>query len=332
MALAGAKRDYSPDLFSVDSEDEDSLLVTSSLKRHCLSPCSVQSSDGSPVYLSDSDTNTSTNSDGAPVYLSDDDSVAQTVDSDNLSIVTHSPVLEPAKICGHDDESCLGFDEPPPPARVGDRQEVSHILVGECCSGECLLKLNAQNILPIRRKMKSLGMNEKRQWLMDKILESSRVIEPGKVDTTFLVAGREVCKLAWCIVHGISLRQLTRVTKCVSLGQVTTEHGNRGKKRYNTKSSGAKAWMSRYFHLIGDKMPHNDQIHLPSWETQKDLFVRYEGDMIQQGLTESDIVSLSTFYRIWNEDFPNVVIPEVHIYTFMYMYIHRCIHACPSNS
>ena len=76
--------------------------------------------------------------------------------------------------------------------------------------------------------------------------------------------------------------------------------------------------MDRYF-LIGDKMPHNDQVHLPSWETQKDLFVRYESDMKQQGLQESDIVSLSSF---WNEDFPHVVIPEVRLY----------MHACGSKT
>ena len=95
------------------------------------------------------------------------------------------------------------------------------------------------------------------------------------------------------------------------MGQVTTEHGNKGKKRCNSKSSGAKAWMHRYFHLVGDKMPHVDQIHLPSWETQKDVFFRYESGMTQQSIPASDIVSLSTFYRIWSEYFPQVVIPEV---------------------
>ena len=54
--------------------------------------------------------------------------------------------------------------------------------------------------------MKSLRLNEKWQWLMDKILENSRAIEPGKVDTKFVVAGRGVCKSAWCTVRGISSR------------------------------------------------------------------------------------------------------------------------------
>ena len=232
MAVSASSSNYSPELFPVDSEDEDSLLLyTSPQKRPRLSvheSCSVASSGGSPVYLSDSDTNTS---DGAPVYLSDDDSIAQSGDSvpsyggsDSIFGVTGSPLsskaMSPAppkrstEHC-HDEESCLGLDESPLPAKDGDLEEVSRILVSACCSAECLLKFSAQDVLPIRRKMKSLKLNAKRQWLMDKILENSRAIEPGKLDTKFLVAGREVCKLAWCTVHAISSRQLIRVTKCV---------------------------------------------------------------------------------------------------------------------
>ena len=324
MALTpGSSRDYSPELFSVDSNDEESLFRTSPQKRPCLSDrgsCSVESSNGSPVYLSESDTSASTNSCGAPVYLSDNESSSCSADSvHSSSVVTGSPLSDkaigrvPTKNTGHgyNDDCYVGLDEPPLPPQDGDLAEVSHILVGKCCSGECLLKLCARDVIPIRRKMRSFGLNEKRQWMTDKVLENSQAIEPGKINTRFFVAGREVCKSAWCTVHGVSSRQLSRVTNRVSLGQVTTEHGNKGKRRYNAKSSGAKAWMDRYFHLIGDKMPHNNQVHLPSWETQKDLFFRYESDMKQQGLPESDIVSLSTFYRIWNEDFPHVVIPEV---------------------
>ena len=44
------------------------------------------------------------------------------------------------------------------------------------------------------------------------------------------------------------------------------EHGNLGKKRRNTKTEAAITWMDRYFNLIGDKMPDENQIHLPCWE------------------------------------------------------------------
>ena len=70
-------------------------------------------------------------------------------------------------------------------------------------------------------------------------------------------------------------------------------------------------WMERYFHLVGDKMPHNGQIHLPSWETQKDVYQRFCSDMSKQQISSEEIVCLSTFYRIWTDQFPKVVIPEV---------------------
>lgn len=58
-------------------------------------------------------------------------------------------------------------------------------------------------------------------------------------------------------------------------------------------------------------MPHNNQIHLPSWEIQKDVYTRYTEDVNQQQLPNSDILSLSMFYKIWKDEFSNVVMPEV---------------------
>ena len=40
----------------------------------------------------------------------------------------------------------------------------------------------------------------------------------------------------------------------------------------------------------------------------------YSSDMAEQQLSQEDTVSLSTFYRIWTESFPKVVILEVNLY------------------
>jgi len=193
-----------------------------------------------------------------------------------------------------------------------DRDLVARILVSRCCDKDCLLHLTAHDVLATRKKFSSLGANAQRQWLMDRFHENSHEIATGKLVTKYIVAGREVCQLAWCNVHSISQRRVSRVLKSVSHGQVVAQHGNKGKKRVNTKSQCAKTWMERYFHLVGDKMPHNSQIHLPSWETQKDVYTRYTQDMTVQCIPESETVSLSMFYKIWNDDFPKVVIPEVN--------------------
>lgn len=33
--------------------------------------------------------------------------------------------------------------------------------------------------------------------------------------------------------------------------------------------------MERYFDLVGDEMPDKDQIHLPCWKNQEDIYCRY---------------------------------------------------------
>ena len=63
--------------------------------------------------------------------------------------------------------------------------------------------------------------------------------------------------------------------KDISFGEKHVAHKNQGKKRVNTKKELLVAWMERYFNLIGDKMPDTKQIHLPSWETRKDIHTRY---------------------------------------------------------
>lgn len=189
---------------------------------------------------------------------------------------------------------------------------VSGVLVSKCCDKDCLFHLSANSVLTLLRKFSSLGANAQLQWLGDRIHENSTPnLEKGMLNTRYTVGGQEVCLLAWCAVLHISPKRVSRVAKSVSLGMVTAEHGNKGKKRINTKSEIAKAWMNHYFHLVGDHMPHNKQIHLPSWETQKDIYSRLKEDMKQEQMAENEIVSLSLFYKIWNSDFHNVVIPEV---------------------
>ena len=59
-------------------------------------------------------------------------------------------------------------------------------------------------------------------------------------------------------------------------------------------------------YLFGDKMLHKDQVHLPSWKTQKDVYHRYVGDMTRRGIGEEKVAGISIFYKVWTEDFSNV--------------------------
>lgn len=189
--------------------------------------------------------------------------------------------------------------------------DVGATLVSGCCQQQCLLSLTPKAVLSVR-KLNSMTSNAQRQWVADKVFEGHR-IQGGKAEVQFNVSGVNVCHTAWCKLHQISRKKLTRVTRDVARGLVIVQHGNKGTKRNSVKIDTAKTWMERYFHLVGDKMPHNGQIHLPSWESRKDVYVRYCSDMSQQQLTSQDTVQLSTFYKIWSDHFPTVVIPEVRL-------------------
>lgn len=138
---------------------------------------------------------------------------------------------------------------------------------------------------------------------MDKIHESSHKLGQGKRQIKFTLSGREICQMSWCRIYGVPYSRLRHLLKSVSQGVMVAEHGNKSRRRSYTKSANAKAWMTKYFNLVGDKMLHNSQIHLPSWETQKDVYLRYTEDMTVQGIPATEIVSLSMFYKIWADEF-----------------------------
>jgi hypothetical protein len=216
------------------------------------------------------------------------------------------------KLSSSDSEALYPSDEDvcflPSVPVSNELDEISRVLVSSCCENKCVFFLYAHDVITARENFTSLGANGQRQWLTDKMNENSHIASDGKLSTQYSVAGREVCQAAWCNVHSLSPKRISRILKAVANGEKIVQQG---KKRFNSKTTGVKAWMERYFHLIGDKMPHNNQVHLPSWETHKDFYERYVDDMKLQEIPEEEMVALSTFYKIWKNDFPNVVIPEV---------------------
>ena len=106
------------------------------------------------------------------------------------------------------------------------------------------------------------------------------------------------------------MRRLQRAKKAVSQGQLlVSQHGNTGRINSTLAVEEATIWMERYFHLIGVKQPDRNRIHLPSCKTKEDVYYHYEEDIRLRSVSP---VGLSSFYRIWNENCPNVVIPKVN--------------------
>ena len=190
-------------------------------------------------------------------------------------------------------------------------KKIGQLLIGTCCSHLCLRHLTATDIIAAKASCSSLTASEQRLYLFNKLQEGSCECNPkGIIKTKFFIAGKEVCGTAWTQIYEISARTLSRMLKQLNEKEDAT-HGNLGKRRVNTKAESASAWMDHYFNLIGDKMPDKDQVHLPSWETQKDIHSRYVQDMKERGISDEEIAGLSFFYKIWTDQFPSVVIPQV---------------------
>ena len=125
---------------------------------------------------------------------------------------------------------------------------IGNILVSFCCKKYCLRHLTVMDAINSRKEM-FLNKNkaDQKRWLHQKLTDSSSQSNTdGTIDTTYSVAGKKVCPMAWCKVYSLSERTLRRlhrkITFCDSLS-----HGNSGKKRQNTLTETAAAWMERYF-------------------------------------------------------------------------------------
>ena len=143
---------------------------------------------------------------------------------------------------------------------------IGDVLVQQCtCGGDCLFKLTGCTVASAHKSVMSLSQNEKREWLREKIADNSR-FENGRLLTKFYIGGTEVCKDAFSKVFKVAPKMIKRASKLVASGK-PADHGNKGQRRACRKADSAIAWMRQYFNLIGDHMPHKNQLHLLSWET-----------------------------------------------------------------
>ena len=189
-------------------------------------------------------------------------------------------------------------------------QRVGQLLIGRCCLKLCLRHLTAADIISAKIEYLSQTRSAQRAYLFNKLKENSSEFGSSTITTKYFISGKEICGTAWAQIYDISSRTLSRMLKQLA-DQENGSHGNLGRKRVNTKAESVSSWMDYYFNLIGDKMPTKNQIHLPSWETQKDIYSWYARDMKARGLKEEDTAGISVFYKIWTEQFSNVIIPQV---------------------
>jgi len=244
------------------------------------SDCSLDLSSGA-----DTDTNSllSTNQNASGMSNSTDSDIDNSnkrhdSDTDGSGTNTNKPVE-------HD-------QGPAPLVQNKERAVVANILASACCSKECLSHLTIHLLTNSRAKVQALGQSERKQWIVTKIADNAKIMN-RKLDVRFFIGGSEICRVAFQIIYSISPKTISRSITMVENGQLVVEHGNRGTNKPSEKVLNARSWMMQYFKLVGDKMPNKEQTHIPSWDSRKAIYTRYQDDMKEEFKEEAEQHTIS---------------------------------------
>ena len=107
------------------------------------------------------------------------------------------------------------------PTRHLELAVISALLISACCLNNCMLTLCANDVLKTRAHFNSMSILERRKWMMDRLMNDSEIVG-GKIKTKFIIAGKEVCKAAWCKVLPISEKTVSSLLGQITSGQVSS--------------------------------------------------------------------------------------------------------------
>ena len=181
------------------------------------------------------------------------------------------------------------------------------------CAVKCCInvhKVNALDILSYHSYFEQLSREARQKWLIQYFNNQSSKNGLGEVEINYYICGKEVCQPVWISTLGISVSTFYNARKKFLSGSLVVVHDTQRSPRLRTNQ--AIAWMKNYFDLIGDKLPHRMSVHLPSNLSKLAIYQRMTADF--QKRRENIIISQSNFFRIWDENFPEVVIPKVRVF------------------
>lgn len=134
--------------------------------------------------------------------------------------------------------------------------------------------------------------------------DSSKSVE----SILFTIAGKSVCQQCWRLVYGIKYTRFKTILEKFRQGIVQVEHGLLGRKFSHGPVIRAKMWLHMFITKLGDQMPTDGKIHLPSCLTKSDIFELASEDLSVGGVS---VCSKSSFFELWKKEFQHVKIPPV---------------------
>ena len=188
------------------------------------------------------------------------------------------------------------------------------------CASHCcqyIHHVSVIDILSYHNYFQQLNKEGKQRWLLEYFNTHSFILNSSQMEVSFFVCGKQVCQPIWISTLGISSSNFYTIRKKFINGSLTIV--KEAHRKPSQKTNEAVAWMTNYFDLVADRLPHRMVVHLPSNLSKVGIYQR----MIVDFKTRSqhrNIVSKSHFFKLWDDHFPQVTIPKVIIY-LAYNYI-----------
>ena len=108
--------------------------------------------------------------------------------------------------------------------------------------------------------------------------------------------------------YGIKYTRFNSLIAKFQSGISQIEHGQQGLRSCRDSTVRAASWLRIFVDKVGDRMPTDGTIHLPSCLTKSDVYNLAQEDLSQGGVP---MCSRSSFFRLWKNDFKHVKIPPV---------------------
>ena len=125
----------------------------------------------------------------------------------------------------------------------------------------------------------------------------------------FTIAGKNVCQQCWRLAYGIKYTRFKGILEKFTQGIIQIEHGLLGRKFSHGHVVRAKTWLDMFINKLGDHMPTDGTIHLPSCLTRSDVYELASEDLSDGGI--NIVCSKSSFFELWRNEFQHVKIPPV---------------------
>lgn len=175
-----------------------------------------------------------------------------------------------------------------------------------CCLQKCSQHvLNKKYMEKCRYRLWAKSFRERVQWFYDKLFESELM---GPKRYFICDGGNKLCQNAFRDVYNINknfyYKFLSKFTNGALAPGLSRVHQNERSKR-NTE---VIAWLEDYSIYHGDRMPDSMEFKLAYGTTKLSIYKSYQTEMKEKRM---NVMSQSTFYKIWENEFRHVKIKQV---------------------